>query len=115
MLSSEFSPRLTFTLRLSVVLLTLVAMMVGPHLRHVRASVPSPVIHQMVPSTLAAGGPDFMLTVRGSGFQPGSIVLWNGAARAATFNKYSQEMIAVIPASDITQPGTARVTVRNPD
>ncbi len=67
----------------------------------------------MSPSSAAAGGAAFTLTVNGSGFVSGAVVRWNGANRTTTFVN-SIRLTAAIPASDIATPGTAQVTVVNP-
>jgi hypothetical protein len=67
----------------------------------------------LVPTTVAPGGPGFALTVDGAGFVQGSVVNWNGSARATTFVTGSQ-LTASIMAADIAAPGTASVTVANP-
>src|SRR5439155_23776146 len=59
------------------------------------------------------GGPDFTLTVNGTGFVSGASVNWNGSARATTFVSTSQ-LTTTILASDIAIASTASVTVVNP-
>jgi len=65
------------------------------------------------PPSAFAGGAAFNLTVDGSNFVSGSTVNWNGNSRSTTFIS-STKLIASIPASDISTPGTAEVTVTNP-
>jgi hypothetical protein len=73
-----------------------------------------PLINQpLVPDAVAPGGAGFTLTVNGSGFVSGSVVNWNGSARATTFVSESQLKAAVL-SSDVDKPGTASVTVVNP-
>ena len=75
---------------------------------------PVPFINQpLVPMTAAPGGPNFTLTVNGTGFVASSVVNWNGSPLATTFVNQSQ-VTATAPASDIASPGTASVTVMNP-
>src|SRR5579863_7841538 len=75
---------------------------------------PVPLINQpLVPEAVAPGGAGFTLTVNGTGFVSGSVVNWNGGARATTFVSGSQ-LTAAILVSDIATAGTARVTVTNP-
>jgi hypothetical protein len=77
-------------------------------------SNPVPFINQpLVPAAIAPGGPDFTLTVNGTGFVSGSTVNWNGIPLATTFISSSQ-LTAVVPASDVSGVGTASVTVNNP-
>ena len=77
---------------------------------------PAPQITSINPVSANAGGPGFDLTVVGSGFFSGSVVRWNGAARATTLvvGAAAPTLRATIPASDIATPGTATVTVFNP-
>src|SRR5207247_7168874 len=75
---------------------------------------PVPLISQpLVPDAVAPGGAGFTLTVNGTGFVSGSVVNWNGSARATTFVSNSQ-LTATILASDIATASTASVTVINP-
>jgi hypothetical protein len=67
----------------------------------------------LVPDATAPNGPDFILTVNGTGFVSGSLVNWNGSPRATTFISSSQ-LNAAVPAVDIAVAGTAWVTVVNP-
>jgi hypothetical protein len=73
---------------------------------------PTPAISGLVPGTVLAGGPDFTLTVQGSGFYAGSSVQWNGAGRATTIVGPT-EVRAAVPAADSASGGTAEVTVFN--
>lgn len=78
------------------------------------AQAPVPLINlPLVPDAVAPGGPDFTLTINGTGFVSDSVVNWNGSARATTFVNESQ-LTAAIPASDIATASTASVTVVNP-
>ena len=74
---------------------------------------PVPSIASLSPSSAAAGGPAFALTVNGSGFIQGSVVNFNGSARTTTFVSATQ-IKADILASDIATSGNANVTVTNP-
>ena len=77
------------------------------------ANNPVPSIASLNPTTVAAGGPAFTLTVNGSGFIQASVVNFNGNAKATTFVSASQ-LTATIPASDIAASGNSNVTVTNP-
>lgn len=72
----------------------------------------APAITGLVPSSIAAGGSAFTLTVSGSNLGSGSVVEWNGSARPTTVSFGSAT--AQISASDIAQAGTAAITVFNP-
>jgi hypothetical protein len=74
---------------------------------------PVPVAVSTNPSTVSSNGPNFVLTVKGSKFVRGAVVNWNGASRTTTWVS-SAKLLADIPASDISKPGTAQITVVNP-
>jgi hypothetical protein len=78
------------------------------------AANPVPFLNQpLVPASAAPGSQAFNLTVTGTGFVSGSILQWNGAARATTFVS-SSELTAAILATDVAAIGTARITVLSP-
>jgi hypothetical protein len=68
-----------------------------------------PVLSSLSPSSAVAGSPAFTLTVTGTGFLPSSTITWNGAALATTFVSATQ-VAAVVPATLLTQPGSASVS-----
>lgn len=74
---------------------------------------PVPALTTLGSSSVAAGGAAFALSVQGSNFVSGSVVRWNGSARATSVVSATQ-LTASIPASDIAQPGTAQIEVANP-
>jgi len=79
-----------------------------------QTSNPLPLINQpLVPDATAPGGPQFTLTVNGTGFVSNSIVNWNGSPLATTFVSGSQ-LTAVVPAADVATASTGWVTVVNP-
>ena len=73
---------------------------------------PFPSIASVSPASATAGGSQFLLNVNGNGFRHDSVVNWNGAFRVTTFVSMHQ-LMAVITAADIAQPGTALVSVFN--
>jgi hypothetical protein len=72
----------------------------------------APQIAALGPSTVNAGGADFMLVVSGSNFDSTSTVQWNGSVRGTTFLSSSQLEVE-IGASDIATAGSAVVNVAN--
>jgi len=75
---------------------------------------PVPLINQpLVPDAVLPGGPQFTLTVNGTGFVAGSKVIWNGSVRSTNFVSASQ-LTATILASDIATADTATVYVVSP-
>jgi hypothetical protein len=79
----------------------------------VEVSNPIPAIATLQPSGTTAGSAAFTLTVNGSGFINGSVVNFNGNARATTFVSASQ-LTGSILATDVANVGTPSVTVTNP-
>ena len=74
---------------------------------------PVPVISSISPTSVAAGSADFTLTVNGSGFLTQSTIRFGNSNRNVTLVSRSQ-LRTVIQASDVMQPGTARISVVNP-
>jgi uncharacterized protein YunC (DUF1805 family) len=74
---------------------------------------PAPTITFLSPGSAFEGSPDLLLTVGGTNFQSGSIVLANGNALQTTFQSATQ-LQAVLPASVLTAIGTLNITVQNP-
>ena len=73
----------------------------------------TPVIDGLSPSSATAGGPDFTLTVNGTGFLPETTVQWNGAALVTSLVAPTQ-LIAGVPANLILTTGAAGITAVNP-
>jgi uncharacterized delta-60 repeat protein len=71
-----------------------------------------PAITGLSPSYALEGGGQFSLSVTGSNFINGSMVLWNETALATTFVS-ATNLTATVPADDLVQPGTASITVSN--
>lgn len=69
---------------------------------------------RMDPDWAKAGLNGFKLNVRGFGFASGAVLHWNGAARPTAFGN-DENVSASIPAEDIANPGSALVSVVNPD
>ena len=78
------------------------------------SSAPPPIITTLSPASTGAGGSTFTLTVNGIGFVSGSAVNWNGSALATAFVNGGQ-LTAPVDASLIASPGSAAVTVVNPN
>ncbi|SPF35519.1 exported hypothetical protein [Candidatus Sulfopaludibacter sp. SbA4] len=67
-------------------------------------------ITSLVPSTAAAGGAAFTLTVNGTGFSSGAVAQWNGTALSTTFVSATQ-VTAAVPVNLLASPGTVVITV----
>jgi hypothetical protein len=72
----------------------------------------APTITQLSPSTTAAGGLAFTLTIEGSGFGTDSLVYWGTTTRATTYDTASQ-LHTEITAADIANVGSVRVYVHS--
>ncbi|HLG15431.1 MAG TPA: RHS repeat-associated core domain-containing protein [Blastocatellia bacterium] len=79
----------------------------------VTSNNPVPSITSISPSSVAAGGATFTLTVNGSSFMSGSVVRVNGSNRTTAFVNVNQ-LTAQILASDIAAAGSRSITVFNP-
>ena len=73
---------------------------------------PQPVLTGLSPASAAAGGPSFVLTVRGASFLPWSRVLWNELDVGTTYISATELRLAV-PGGLIASAGTASLTVVN--
>jgi len=73
-----------------------------------------PVLSTISPTTALAGSGQLTLAVTGSNFVPDSTVNWNGQPLVSTFVD-TNDLTAVVPASDIAAGGTFPVTVNSPD
>lgn len=74
---------------------------------------PTPSLASVSPASTTAGSGNLTVTVTGSNFVPGAVLLWNGAERTTTFVDSSHLTIA-IPASDVGASGVATLVVNNP-
>ncbi len=74
----------------------------------------APTLTGLNPSSIPAGGGAFSLAVFGSNFQSGATIYWKGSPRTTTFVSPTQ-LTASITAADIANPGSAIVSVTNPD
>jgi len=84
-----------------------------PLLFSIQAPNPLPDVTGLSPAQAMVGDGAFGLTVIGSGFVPGSTVLWNGDDRTTGYiNEFM--LAATIRAGDTVAPGTAFVSVLSP-
>jgi IPT/TIG domain len=73
-----------------------------------------PSISSLSPTSVTAGGPQFTLTVIGDSFETQSILRFNGASQQTNVIN-SGKLMALITASDIADPGSAKVSVHSPN
>ncbi len=71
---------------------------------------PEPTITSLSPSSIAARGPAFTLTVNGTNYASGATVNWGSTALTTTFVSSSQ-LTAAVPMSLIASAGNASITV----
>ena len=84
-----------------------------PVLFVIQAPNPVPDVTGLSPAQAMVGDDAFAITVIGSGFVPGSTVLWNGEDRTTGYLNESM-LVATIRASDVAAAGTAFVSVLSP-
>jgi hypothetical protein len=75
---------------------------------------PLPTITSMSPTSVLASSTGFTVTVNGTNFLPGAggtVVRWNYNILVATTYVSSTQVTAVIPASQVSSPGTLSVSV----
>jgi hypothetical protein len=73
----------------------------------------APVLQAIAPTTGVVGGPEFVLTATGSGFQQNSNVLWNGSALPTTYVSQTT-LTATVATTLLTAAGSAEVAVTTP-
>lgn len=74
----------------------------------------APTIASLNPAAVVSGSPGFTLTVTGTNFVSGSVVRWNGGNLPTSFASATQ-LNAIVASTLLSAPGTALVTVVNPD
>jgi hypothetical protein len=101
--------------RICIVMLTLFSFGCGYGTKMSTPASPgtTPAISQLAPNSATSGGPGFVLTVNGSNFASNSVINWNSGAQTTTFVTNGQ-LMTNIPASAVSTPGMATVTVTNP-
>jgi trimeric autotransporter adhesin len=82
-------------------------------LTSVKTVNPAPISHTSDPAAVTHGNGNTLLTVRGSGFVPGSVVNWNEKAFSAKYVNENQ-MTVYVPKEAIAAPGKAAIVVKNP-
>ncbi len=82
--------------------------------RNISITGAGPTITSLTPNTAPLGSPAIPLTVKGTNFQNGALIVWNGAQLTTTFVDPTT-LTATIPATLLTAAGAFPVIVRNPD
>lgn len=76
------------------------------------AELPTPVITSLEPASMAIGSADQELKVKGTGFTPGSVIVFNGYVEPTTPGEVTELATGVKP-SLFAVPVTLPVTVRS--
>ena len=76
--------------------------------------VSGPALTAVAPTTATVGGAAFTLTLTGTGFVAGATVNFGTNPAITPSSVTSTQIVATIPAADITTAGTVNVTVTNP-
>jgi hypothetical protein len=76
-------------------------------------SKPAPMVTGLSLQSVIAGRSGYEVGIYGANFLPESIAEWNGSGRVTNFVN-SGQLTITLPAGDITQAGTGRITVMNP-
>src|SRR5213594_3527425 len=77
---------------------------------------PGPVIQSISPDAVPAGGPDTFITVKGSGFNPSSVItIDNQFLSLPTTFIDAGTLQAVIPYRSIAAPGPLFISIKNAD
>src|ERR1700744_2075252 len=76
-------------------------------------SNPTPFLSSINPASAVAGSAAVTISATGTGFVSGSTIDWNGSPLPSTFVSASQ-LSATLPASDLANAGTGKVTVASP-
>jgi hypothetical protein len=80
------------------------------NISHLNSGSAGPAITSVSPASISAGTGTFIITVTGSGFVSGDVVLWNGIALPTTFIS-STELQASVISSLIAQSGPVSIIV----
>jgi hypothetical protein len=73
-----------------------------------------PNITQLVPDNALHGATGVTLTVMGANFTSAATINWNGKALKMNAGASGSQLTAAIPDTDLSNTGTAAVTVTNP-
>lgn len=72
-----------------------------------------PHLTELDPDTAVVGGDDLVMHVRGTGFTPQSVIVFNGGDERTTYVS-ATELTTIVKPSTASGPWTVPVTVRNP-
>ena len=72
-----------------------------------------PVATSTNPTSVTHGSGNFLMTLKGSGFVPGSVVTWNGRARSVSYVSQNK-MTVYVPGAAVASAGIVNIVVKNP-
>ena len=76
-------------------------------------TVSGPTITMMYPTSAAAGGASFTLTVAGSSFNSSSVVMWGSTALTTVGSTTSAQITATVTNPELALAGSQTITVQN--
>ena len=76
---------------------------------------PAPTLTSLNPTFRTSTTAGFNLVVTGTNFVNGTTVQWNGAAALVTTYNSATQITGAVPANLVANPGTANISVVNPD
>lgn len=79
-----------------------------------KTASPQPTVKSLTPSSALHGSGNFILTVKGTGFVPGSKVAWNSKPVFAQYLN-SAELRVYVPGSHTSSAGSVSISVKNPE
>lgn len=79
------------------------------------APLPAPTLTLLNPASAVAGSGALPITVTGTGFVSGAVIVFAGADVTPTAFVSATQLSATIPAASLTTPGMVQMLVRNPD
>lgn len=74
----------------------------------------TPTMGSTSPATQMTGSGNFLMTITGTNFVAGAVAMWNSTELTTKFVS-GTTLTAYVSNSDISQPGTVQVTVKNPN
>lgn len=72
----------------------------------------NPVVNQLSPNGASIGSPAFTMTVNGTGFGTDAVVYWGTTPLTTTYGT-TQQVSAMVPATDIQSAGMVQVYVHS--
>jgi hypothetical protein len=78
----------------------------------------TPAVTNLFPSNITAGSDGFTMAITATGIISSAngvtFAYWNGSPRSTTYNATTNQLLVVIPTSDVALPGSPQVTLWNP-